>query len=208
VEIYETNDGMLVISSDPVRSENAAELLEKTAVVCANMYKKFAESQSEMKKPQAAVDTVAQLPEKKAKPKKEKPAPKPMPERSVKNGLTLGYIVGGEAVFQVGFAQARPIGEEMASFVWEANVWAGADGGNTVFGVNLPILFQFDLSVFSFEAGAQFDALYINNSGGLYNVGAVVGGGLSFGGDMVRPFYRFNYGTGYYSHLVGIRKLF
>jgi len=41
VEIYETEDGNLVASSDPVRSENAAELLTKTGAACAEMYKTF-----------------------------------------------------------------------------------------------------------------------------------------------------------------------
>jgi uncharacterized repeat protein (TIGR02543 family) len=45
VEMYETEDGTLVASSDPVRSENAADLLMKTAAACANMYKTFAISQ-------------------------------------------------------------------------------------------------------------------------------------------------------------------
>jgi uncharacterized repeat protein (TIGR02543 family) len=45
VEMYETEDGTLVASSDPVRSENAADLLMKTAAACANMYKTFASSQ-------------------------------------------------------------------------------------------------------------------------------------------------------------------
>jgi len=41
VEIYETEDGNLVASSDPIRSESLEGLLEQTAVVCANMYKSF-----------------------------------------------------------------------------------------------------------------------------------------------------------------------
>jgi TolB-like protein len=42
VEMYETNNGNLVAAlSDPVRSENVDELLEKTAAACAKMYKKF-----------------------------------------------------------------------------------------------------------------------------------------------------------------------
>ncbi|MDR2591826.1 MAG: InlB B-repeat-containing protein [Chitinispirillales bacterium] len=46
VEIYETENGNLMASSDPVRSENIAELIEKAAAVCAEMYKTFAASQS------------------------------------------------------------------------------------------------------------------------------------------------------------------
>jgi len=53
VEIYETEDGNLVASSDPVRSENAAELLMKTGAACAEMYKTFAATQRSV--PKAAV---------------------------------------------------------------------------------------------------------------------------------------------------------
>jgi uncharacterized repeat protein (TIGR02543 family) len=55
VEIYETENGNLVASSDPVRSENAAELLMKTAAVCAEMYRTFAESVAKSSAPSAPV---------------------------------------------------------------------------------------------------------------------------------------------------------
>jgi uncharacterized repeat protein (TIGR02543 family) len=42
VELYETENGNLVASSDPVRSENVGELLENTAAACAGMYKTIA----------------------------------------------------------------------------------------------------------------------------------------------------------------------
>jgi TolB-like protein len=41
VEIYDTEDGNLVASSNPVRSENIDELLDESAEVCAKMYKDF-----------------------------------------------------------------------------------------------------------------------------------------------------------------------
>ncbi|GBU21286.1 hypothetical protein R80B4_01175 [Fibrobacteres bacterium R8-0-B4] len=41
VEIYETEDGNLVGTSDPIRSENLDGLLEQAAPVCAEMYKSF-----------------------------------------------------------------------------------------------------------------------------------------------------------------------
>jgi len=44
VEIYETEDGNLVASSDAVRSENAGDLLEYSKNACAEMYKQFIES--------------------------------------------------------------------------------------------------------------------------------------------------------------------
>jgi hypothetical protein len=46
VEMYETEDGTLVASCDPVRSESIGELIEKAAEACANMFKTWAVSQS------------------------------------------------------------------------------------------------------------------------------------------------------------------
>jgi len=54
VEMYETENGTLVASSDPVRSENAAELLEKAASACADMYKTFVTARNAARKPPAA----------------------------------------------------------------------------------------------------------------------------------------------------------
>jgi len=51
IEMYETENGTLVASSDPVRSENAAELLEKAAVACAEMYKMFSTTRNAARKP-------------------------------------------------------------------------------------------------------------------------------------------------------------
>jgi hypothetical protein len=45
VEIYETADGTLVASSDPVRSENVGEIFEKAAINCGEMFKTFAVEQ-------------------------------------------------------------------------------------------------------------------------------------------------------------------
>jgi uncharacterized protein (TIGR02145 family) len=42
VEIYETEDGNLVASSEAVRSESIEELVEKAAAACAGMYRTFA----------------------------------------------------------------------------------------------------------------------------------------------------------------------
>jgi hypothetical protein len=57
--MYETENGTLVASSEPVRSENAAELLEKAAVACSEMYKAFvtsATTRNAARKPQAKLD--------------------------------------------------------------------------------------------------------------------------------------------------------
>ena len=59
VEVYETEDGTLVASSEPVRSESIVELLEKTAPACANMYKAFTESRSSAQKAPATAATYA-----------------------------------------------------------------------------------------------------------------------------------------------------
>jgi uncharacterized repeat protein (TIGR02543 family) len=46
VEIYETEDGNLVASSDPVRSENISGLVEMASAACAEMYRAFAKAQT------------------------------------------------------------------------------------------------------------------------------------------------------------------
>jgi uncharacterized repeat protein (TIGR02543 family) len=46
VEIYETDNGTLVASSDPVRSENVGDMLEKVAAASADMYRTFAAAQN------------------------------------------------------------------------------------------------------------------------------------------------------------------
>jgi hypothetical protein len=46
VEMYETENGNLVASCDPVRSESIGELVERAAAVCANMYKAWLASQA------------------------------------------------------------------------------------------------------------------------------------------------------------------
>jgi hypothetical protein len=45
VEMYETEDGTLVASCDPVRSESIGELIEKAAEACANMFKTWVAAQ-------------------------------------------------------------------------------------------------------------------------------------------------------------------
>jgi len=45
VEMYETDNGTLVITSEPIRSENIEGLLDKTSAATSNMYRKFLERQ-------------------------------------------------------------------------------------------------------------------------------------------------------------------
>jgi len=46
VEMYETDNGTLVASCEPVRAESIGELIEKTATVCGNMFKTWVASQT------------------------------------------------------------------------------------------------------------------------------------------------------------------
>jgi len=50
VEIYETENGNLVASSDLVSSENVVELVEKASATCAEMYKTFANAHKSTQK--------------------------------------------------------------------------------------------------------------------------------------------------------------
>jgi len=174
------------------------------------------------------------------KPKRSDPRPsddeerKTAAARKTKNGFSLGYVLSGDAntnIFQVGFAQSRPIGGTGLSFGWESNLLGGwGHAYNYIWdyydpiksteifgavGLNVPLLAQFEWSVLSVESGAAFDLLY--RIGGddyygkiydetIFNAGFVVGGGLSLG--PCRLSYRFNTGTRYYSQTVGVRFLF
>jgi len=139
------------------------------------------------------------------------------PSRNAKNGFTLGYVYSSDVIiFQAGFVQKRPITEDAISFVWETNIWGGWGDGydDTEYkfaGLNIPLLMQFDLSVFSLETGAQLDLLRKFGTEGatIFNAGAVAGAGLSFDKNRAyRCFYRFSYGTSYYSQVFGVRVLF
>jgi len=54
VEMYETENGNLVASSDPVRSENIGELIEKAAAACADMYQTFVKTRRPAQKSSSA----------------------------------------------------------------------------------------------------------------------------------------------------------
>jgi hypothetical protein len=106
IEIYETEDGNLVASSDPVRSENINGLLEKAAPACAEMFKTFVKEQ-----------TPAQKPEPKPEPKLE-PELKPKPPRkSILQSLSgaeawppIKHSAGGGALFAGGFGGGLKFG--------------------------------------------------------------------------------------------------
>jgi TolB-like protein len=97
VEIYETEDGNLVASSDPVRSENVGGLLEKAAQVCAEMYRAFVKEQGETQK-----STPKLLAEPEHRPESE-PMPSPKPQRKPVQWLPVKTSAGGGALFAGGF---------------------------------------------------------------------------------------------------------
>jgi hypothetical protein len=93
VEMYETENGTLAASSDPVRSEKASELLEKAAAACAGMFKAFAESQNPGRKQSAsAAGTAGQ---RSGAPSK--------PESEQRERLLIEYSWGGGAFFASDF---------------------------------------------------------------------------------------------------------
>jgi len=60
VEMYETDNGTLVASLSPIRSENAVELLEKGAAACGEMYRKFAGTKTLTARQQKKAEKAAQ----------------------------------------------------------------------------------------------------------------------------------------------------
>jgi hypothetical protein len=88
VNIFETEDGNLVASSEAVRSENIEDLIEKAAAVCAGMYRDFVKRQfqaapvpvpepapTQMPSPISASEPKASPAKPKEKPKAAKPKP-------------------------------------------------------------------------------------------------------------------------------------
>jgi TolB-like protein len=59
IELYETENGTLVVSSEAVRSENLGELLDKAATASANMYKKFAGVKGAERESKAETEVIA-----------------------------------------------------------------------------------------------------------------------------------------------------
>jgi len=55
VEMYETENGNLVASCDPVRAESIGELIEKAAAACGNMYRTWAASKKDQESESAVV---------------------------------------------------------------------------------------------------------------------------------------------------------
>jgi len=156
VEMYETNDGNLVATSGVVRSGNTAELLDKAAAACTDMYKTFIASQSSP--PKTPVTRVAPVtPEKHEKETQETHIPpqtqppvrynaqetdtvkevsggrdyETAPKRKPMTGFLLGCNFfpgddGGHAVFQLGFVHSRPVSEKIVSLNIEGNIQIGS----------------------------------------------------------------------------------
>jgi len=59
VEIYDTEDGNLIVSSDPIRSESIDKLLDASAIICADMYKTFMETYSSVSTSKPATKEVS-----------------------------------------------------------------------------------------------------------------------------------------------------
>ena len=57
IELYETENGTLVVSSEAIRSENLVELLDKAGIASANMYKKFAGVRGDARKSKPNIDS-------------------------------------------------------------------------------------------------------------------------------------------------------
>jgi hypothetical protein len=101
VEIYETADGNLVASSDPVRSENVDELIEKAAEACGNMYRKFVAAQSitaavAAPAPQPNLEPIAPpVSEPAPKPAIAAPGDKPKKKNSFWAGLAIDFASAG-----------------------------------------------------------------------------------------------------------------
>jgi hypothetical protein len=59
IELYETDNGTLVVSSEAVRSENLMELLKMAATASGNMFRKFAEVKGAERESKAETEVVA-----------------------------------------------------------------------------------------------------------------------------------------------------
>jgi len=100
--MYETEYGMLVATADPVRTANLNELLEKSTIVCAAMYKEFLETSSQARppkpepkeepKPDTLVSELSSLLESKSARLRSEPEPSDEPrERKGMFGVRLAY---------------------------------------------------------------------------------------------------------------------
>jgi len=97
IEMYETDNGTLVVSSNSVRSENAADLLEKAGEASAVMYKAFINAPSPTVKPapRAFVPTPTNRAE-------AAPASAPQKPTKARVGIAIGLDAVGAGVLAYG----------------------------------------------------------------------------------------------------------
>jgi hypothetical protein len=104
VEIYDTEDGNLVGSSDPVRSESVGGLVENAAAACAEMYRTFAKTEAPAAVPVPVPVPIPVPPTtwEVAAPPLPPPPPKPKSRASVVAGLLFASDFGGGATWDAG----------------------------------------------------------------------------------------------------------
>jgi len=234
VEMYETEDGNLVATSGLVRAENIAELLDKAAAVCADMYKTFIGTgtqragvkaqetgteqpgQTGQENVAKSYETARERKSKPEKPKKIEPEPQTPLERKPMTGFLLGFNINpsygvGHSAAQLGIVHSRPILENMKtlSLNLEGNMLFGNAGSYSgFFGFNVPATVLLQWHFLSFEAGVDADLLF-GDDVTLFNAGFVTGAGIGFSKKHSRRyFYRYCGGYNYSAHVIGMWWLF
>jgi len=155
VEMYETDNGTLMASSNPVRAETIVELLEKAATASAAMYKTFVNTQNALTIPASPVPQQPP-PEPPAPPAPQQQPPPPPPatytvsaaanpnkggskklpkpkteieptaERRPTTGFSLGVgFSSSHTAFQLGVAHSRPVSGNGISINAEGNIQIG-----------------------------------------------------------------------------------
>ena len=107
VEMYETENGNLVATSDPVRSEDVGDLLEQSGAAVSNMYKKFAEKQSQIaqRKPVTEIDDMDE------KPAASVPAPE-TPKAASQKTSSKWFGIGGGLLYAGDFGGGVSWGDD------------------------------------------------------------------------------------------------
>jgi hypothetical protein len=167
VEVYETNDGNLVASSEAVRSESIEELLERAAAVCAEMYKNFVAAQN----------------------------PEPVKPVTYTVTVYVNPINGGTVrrnPNKVFYGAGEPLAlEAHAAVGYEFTGWAGAVAGTDR---QVVIAVGGDINIIArFEASAPVPPPKPKNGmslgGGVFFAGDFGGGAAWSSGEVGMPFY-------------------
>jgi len=184
VEIYETEDGNLVASSDPVRSESVLELLEKAAVACADMYRTFANTQ----RPASPAPISAPKPEPAPVAAEFKPAPAPLIPKSpgvinvpneaktISEAIWLAHTNGyGTILVAPGVYRERIIMAPGVALVSTSPFGAKIDGG----GRGTVITMAENTSVTGFEVRNGAIGIFSNGNGNEIRWCRVVNNGMT-----------------------------